>query len=663
MGYDCRKRSSIKNSEYNQTMSDGFKKIELEEITQKTKTTSVKPKSLKIFKKAGVLIAGIFVILLLFAILIVFSTKDIYNSFQKTAITAKETGSLLKTQDLDASATKLKELKENLIVMQNNINKLAFLKIIPYLGNYAADGQAMVNAAISGVEAAQITVDTLIPYADLLGLKGKSTFVSGSADDRIKMAVETLDKVTPKLSEISKKVEIAGNELARVDPNRYPEKIGSTLVRSRLQTIKSLFSSTAQLFVDAQPLLLKIPDILGARESKTYLVLFQNDAELRATGGFITAYGVFKADKGKVKVEKAEDIYKLDESKRKKLPAPNPILKYHQNVFTYELRDSNLSPDYVVSMKEFEDKLKDLVPDFPKFDGIIALDTHVLVGAIKVLGDFNIYGRTFSAENDKRCDCPKAIYELEDYATRPVAYLRDQRKDIIGVLLYQIMQRSLGVSPSKYWGKLIQVFLDEAKQKHALFYFHDSDAQKGIEALNYAGRIESSENDYLHINNVNFAGAKSNMFVKQSVKQEINIEGDGSIKETLTISYKNPAPPSNCNLEAGQLCLNGILRNWLRVYVPEGSTLMEFKGSEKDTVTYNELGKTVFEGFLTVKPQGASEVKIVYKLPFKKPANGVFDLLVQKQPGTDEDEYIIYLDGKQKEKFQLQTDKKVSFKL
>ncbi len=636
-------------------MMDGFKKIELEKVVQPVKSASLQPKSL--------VLSGILAIFLLFVLLIVFFTKDIYSSFQKTARVAKEAGSLLKTQDLGASASKLRELKENLVILQNHINRLAFVKIVPFLGNYEADGQHMVNAAISGVDAAQITVDTLIPYADLLGLKGKSTFVSGSADDRIKMAADTLDKVTPKLSEISQKIALSGKELDYIDPNRYPEKIGSTLIKSRLQTVKSLFSNTAQLFVDAQPLLLKIPDILGTRVPKKYLVLFQNDAELRATGGFITAYGVFKVEKGKVQVEKAEDIYKLDESKRKKLPAPNPILKYHQNVFTYELRDSNLSPDYIVSMKEFEDKLKELVPDFPKFDGIIAVDTHVLVSAIKVLGEFNIYGRTFSAENDKRCDCPKAIFELEDYSTRPVAYLRDQRKDIIGVLLYQIMQRSLGVSPSKYWGKLFQMFLDEAKQKHALFYFHDVDAQKGIEALNFAGRIKSSESDYLHINNVNFAGAKSNLFVKQSVKQEINIESDGSIKETLTISYKNPTPPSNCNLEAGQLCLNGILRNWLRVYVPEGSTLLSFTGSEKDTVTYKDLGKTVFEGFLTVKPQGASEVKIVYKLPFKKPINGMYNLLVQKQPGIDKDEYVVYLDGKQKDKFPLLTDKIVSFKL
>lgn len=643
-------------------MIDGFNKIELGEIRSFKPGKSGKS-SKEIVKTTAVILAAIVILLIVFILLVIFPAKDIYNSAQKTARVAKETAGYLKSQDLANTQSKLKELHDNLGTLKNDVNKLSYIRIIPFIGNYESDAQHMVNAGIAGVEGAQITVDTLIPYADLLGLKGKSTFSAGSADDRIKLAVETLDKVTPKLSDISDKIAIAGNELAQVDPQRYPERIGTTSVKSNLQSAKNIFADTAQLFVNAQPLLRKLPDLLGAQQPKTYLVLFQNDKELRATGGFLTAYGLFKVDKGKMQVIQAEDIYKLDAQQVKQLPAPAPILKYHQNVFTFELRDSNLSPDYVTSMKEFESKLGELVPSFPKYDGIIAFDTHVLVSAIKVLGEFNIYGRTFSAENDPRCDCPKAIYELEDYSTKPVAYVREERKDIISVLLYQIMQRSLGVSPSKYWGKLFQMFLDEAKEKHALFYFHDTSAQKGIEAINFAGRIMPSSGDYLHINNVNFAGAKSNLFVKSSVKEEINTQNDGSIQTTLTIDYKNPSPPSNCNLEAGQLCLNGILRNWLRVYVPKGSTLLSFTGSEKDTVTYEDLGKTVFEGFLTVKPEGASQVKIVYKLPFQKPADGNYNLLVQKQPGTDQDLYTVYLNGRQVEQFPLLTDQKVSFKM
>lgn len=640
-----------------------FKKIQLEGsvniISPAKKRANPQTNLLKII--AG-LFAGLLLVILAVFFVIIFIGKDLYYSVQKTAVVAGEVYTAVKNQNLEETDSKLKLLEDKLYENENQLRRLAWVKYIPVIGVYQKDAEHLMNAGKAGLEAAKITVMTLIPYSDLLGLKGKSTFVQGSADERIKTAVETLDKVTPKLEEIAQKISIVGGELDKIDPQRYPEQVGSMQLKSRLVTGKTLFSQTAKLFVDAQPLLKKVPDLLGNKTPKTYLVLFQNDAELRATGGFITAYAIFKIDKGKMQVIKADDIYKLDSAKKKKYPAPKPIQNYHKNVTNFELRDSNLSPDFVVSMKEFESMLTESVGDFPKFDGIIAVDTHILVSAVSILGDFNVYGRVFSAQNDSRCNCPKVIYELEDYATKPVAYVREERKDIIGILFYQLMQRALGVSPSKYWGSLVQMLLSEAQQKHVLFYFHDEDAQKGIESLNFAGRIQSSKEDYLHINNVNFAGAKSNLFVKQSVRQEITIDSDGTVSKTLSIAYKNPAPPSNCNLEAGQLCLNGILRNWLRVYVPTGSQLLEFTGSEKETLTYDELGKTVFEGFLTVKPQGSAEVKIRYKLPSKMVQNQ-YKSLIQKQPGTDADEYTIVVNNKKTEKFSLTTDRDIVIQL
>ena len=189
-------------------------------------------------------------------------------------------------------------------------------------------------------------------------------------------------------------------------------------------------------------------------------------------------------------------------------------------------------------------------------------------------------------------------------------------------------------------------FYTKLCKEHILFYFKDSEAQKGIESLNFGGRIKDFDGDYLHISNVNFAGAKSNLFVKNNVTQEIKKEG-GNLVKTITLNYKNPAPASNCNLEAGQLCLNGILRNWLRVYVPIGSELIEFNGSEMKTLSYEELGKTVFEGFLTVKPLGASVVKIKYKLPNAIANKKPYKILIQKQPGTSEEEYSLKFEGKE----------------
>jgi len=254
------------------------------------------------------------------------------------------------------------------------------------------------------------------------------------------------------------------------------------------------------------------------------------------------------------------------------------------------------------------------------------------------------------------------IYELEKYADERVGYIKTDRKDIIGKLMYGIMQKALSSSPKLYWGRLFQVGIDELNQKHILIYLLDDKAQKGIEAVNFAGRIRDFDGDYLHINDTNFGGAKANMYVNEEVTQKYEKEKDGSMVKTITIKYKNPYPESNCNLETGKLCLNALLRDWLRIYVPKGSQLIEAKGSEVKFKTYEELGKTVFDGFLTVRPMGSAQVTVKYKLPFIINNNQDLNLMIQKQPGTDANKYIIESGGKIQE-FNLITDKIIKVKL
>jgi hypothetical protein len=76
-----------------------------------------------------------------------------------------------------------------------------------------------------------------------------------------------------------------------------------------------------------------------------------------------------------------------------------------------------------------------------------------------------------------------------------------------------------------------------------------------------------------------------------------------------------------------------------------------------DTVTYDELGKTVFEGFMTVKPQGAAEIKVKYTLPMKGTKGSTSKLLTQKQPGTDAPVYSVVVNGREIENLPLLSDR------
>lgn len=616
---------------------------------------------LLVHRKKILIVVGVIVVLLIIAsIAIIIPAIKAYSSARDTYAQLKVAVDAVKKQNIEVASVELIKTKKSLTQTQNDLKALSYLQFVPLLNNYYNDASHLAEAGQHGLNAATLLVDSVKPYADVLGLKGKGSFVNGSAEQRIQTAVMTMGKITPRIDDIAKELVLAQKDINAVDPNHYPPFLGGEKIRAGLVTLKTATNEGVVFVTEAKPLIKVLPSLLGENSEKKYLVLFQNDKELRATGGFITAYAIFRIEKGVIKVDKSQDIYSLDAAVPNKQKAPDPILKYLPKVTTFNLRDSNLSPDYVKSMKTFN-QMYDTIRNKTKIDGIIAVDTHVLVSIIKVLDDeVSAGGLTFTSKPDNRCGgCPQAIYALEDSISRPVNYIKEERKGLVGDLLYAIMQKALKSSPKLYWGSLIQTMINETAQKHVMFYLFDKDAQSGIASLNAAGVITNPEGDYLHINDTNFSGAKTNLFIKQGVTQAYDIAADGTITKTVTIKFTNPAPPSDCNLERGGLCLNALHRDWIRVYVPKGSKLISSQGSQVKVTTSDELGKTMFEGFVTVKPEGFATYILKYTLPFKLVAGEALPLTVQKQPGTDANEYIVTVNGKQVSKFPLLTDKRI----
>jgi len=572
--------------------------------------------------------------------------------------TAKDTFLAAKNQNLDALTKNVRKLKSEVKEAQTDLAlPIKIYKHIPFIGYMFSDLDNGLKAANHLLLAGEKSVLAIEPYADLIGFKKGSEFSNQPTEKRLETAILTIDKLVPQIDAIDKDLEEAKVYLAKIDPNRYPEKVGDRVVRERVKQIYGQVMGMVSLATDAKPLFKRLPYVLGKDEERRYLVLFLNDSELRPTGGFITAYAVFSVEKGQIRVQESSDIYDLD-STITHPKAPPEIATYHKGVGTFNIRDSNLSPDYVKSIGYFEDLLSRSSRRLD-YDGIISIDTQILVNTLKILGPTEAGGVTFTADTDPRCDCPQVLYELENIITRPTPYFREQRKSILSVLLYNLMQKSLGVSPSQYWGQLIQSYLNLLDEKHILVYFEDKPSQKAIESLGYGGRVSPSKSDYLHISNTNYAGAKSNMYTKYKVESTTTLTGEIYRRE-LTLEYRNIYPASDCNLERGGLCLNAPLRNWLRVYVPQGAKLVSFDGSEMKVQKYEELGKQVFEGFLVIYPEKKSLVKLVYEIPKAKLEDGKYSLFFQKQPGVNEMEVKATF-GNNIQELLLRKDTKISF--
>ena len=149
------------------------------------------------------------------------------------------------------------------------------------------------------------------------------------------------------------------------------------------------------------------------------MVLFQNDKELRPTGGFLTAYSIAKVDKGRFTPVLSDDIYNLDSKYTPTVAAPEPFYKYLKGPYVisrkYKLRDMNWSPDFSESMSLFVKEAEKA--GIKKIDGVIAVDTQFLVNLLDVLGTIGVPGYgDFSTKIVSQCNCPQVIYELESFA-------------------------------------------------------------------------------------------------------------------------------------------------------------------------------------------------------------------------------------------------------
>ena len=620
-------------------------------------------------------------IILLFIIIIgimLLPLQGVIVKAQDTMRVGRLLGAAIKKQDLEATKTELAATRVSLTALQIEYAKVLPLEAVPILGAYISDGDHAIKAGFAGLDAGDSAIAALEPNADLLGLKGKTSFVTGTADDRIQTAVKTMNALVPSINKMAESINTMRKEIDYIDPNRYPDHIGKTSIRPQLAGAKDVIENAANLFVNAQPLLVNLPSLLGYPTDKRYLMIFQNDKELRPTGGFMTAYAQFRFSDGKAILEKSDDIYALDGALQKTYPAPPQILAYLPGVNTFNIRDSNLSPDFPTSMQQFE-SMYDNTSGHEHIDGIITMDTHVLVDALKILGPIGADGRVFSADIDPRCNCAKAIYELEDYSARPLEELSNTRKDEIGVLMHEMLQLALGVSPSKYWGSLFQMLITEIQQKHVQAYFHDANAQHAAESFDLAGRIMTASEsaavlkykegqgwDYLTINEANMGGAKSNMFITESITKDVTVNGNSQTTK-LTINYKNPYPGSDCSLASGGLCLNAPLRDWIRIYTPAGSTIVSSNGTQSPATgkaeamtTLTDLGKTVFNGFLIVNPLGTAQLTLTYNSPVQE-ADGKYKLLVQRQSGSSDQDFTLTVNGRTVASQKLLTDTEFTY--
>ena len=604
--------------------------------------------------KILLVVVGSFVLVTSIATMYLYpKVRVLAKDVEKVSNQARAVQTNIEKQDVALVKDEFLQLRKDLKKTQTDLSQLAIIGKLPLLNAYYNDAKHALKAGIFVTQAGEIVTDSIVPFVDILGLKGVKSNLK--AEKKVEVLVT---KVFPELSsrtgDMEALVKKIKAELSQISESRYPKalKINGAGVYNSITQAKELVNKTEKSLPLLKTASEALPSILGYKKEKTYLLWFQNDKELRPTGGFITAYGVVKVKNGKLVDITSDDIYDLDKRFSPFETPPAPLQKYLL-LKIFPIRDTNISPDFDVSVKKFE-SFYERISNVPKIDGIIAVDTEMVRRFLEITGPVTVqkYNETFSAEDHPIYKIPDVIYKLELYAE---VLLRgsNERKGLVGDLMDEMLKK-LFAAPAEKFPTIFDTFVTSAESKNILFNFKDKNAQELVEELNYAGRIKSYDGDYLHVNNANFAGLKGNLYIKALVEQDIVVSGEGEVTKKVKVTLRNT--------EKADGWLNAVYQNWMRLYVPKGSKLID-KEVFADFGQGEDLGKTVWESFSRTLPLSFSETSFTYKLPFKVKKGQTYRLLIQKQGGTTDPYMIIRVNGKKLFEFDLKKDTKLEFKI
>ncbi len=352
---------------------------------------------------------------------------------------------------------------------------------------------------------------------------------------------------------------------------------------------------------------------------RTYLVLLQNNYELRPGGGFLGQYAIVKVKDGEVLSTFVEDANLLDQRITVKITPPYPLTRKLQ-LKRWKMRDSNFSPDFPTNAQKAEYFYR-LAGGGQKFDGVIAINANVFDHALAITGPITPpgYSTTFRAEDGalKLEEVVEKAYLGDDVA----AELKQNRKAIMKVLAVEMVKRLATVDNIP---KMIEFAHRELGEKNIMLYFKDAALQNIVAGVKWDGTVNTDwTNDYLMLVDANLGALKSDYFVDRSVNYEVDFTGEKPIA-TLTHTYKHRATYGDWR--------TSDYHSYLRAYVPKGSTMLERK-LVGYPLTDEGFGKTYFGAFVDVVMSTEVPAMIKYQLPDTIKEEG-YQLMLQKQSGV-----------------------------
>ncbi|MBI5728619.1 MAG: DUF4012 domain-containing protein [Candidatus Magasanikbacteria bacterium] len=527
---------------------------------------------------------------------------------------------------------------------------LSLAKLLPVIGTEVSSRQELLQAGhhlalgntyvVKGIDDAQRATDLAVT-------------------DRFGIIRNHLRSALPQYTE-------ALDHLEKVDPKAIPSEYQKTF-----KDFKVLYATLVGDMGEMIHLLDALNIIFGDNSLKRYLIVFQNQHELRPTGGFMGSFALLDMQKGRVVHLDVPGggTYDLQGQLSVFVKPPTPVQLVNGR---WEFQDANWFPDFFASAKKiqwFYGQARGRT-----VDGVIAVNASVAERLLRVIG---------TVENERlgsALEADTVLSTLQKEVEGAAAKQSGQPKAVLAELAKQFFARLQNLDRLALIRLLGELHAALA-QKEIQVALNEPNLQQVFRDFGWTGEILQPPvgADYLMINQANIAGEKSDAKIAQTIEHQAVVTADGRVVNTVTIRRTHTGKPEEALYGSSNI-------SYVRAYVPSGATLLDAGGFtyppedvfhvpepwyaadadlattetdeqfhiESGTRMTKEFGKTVFGNWVVTAPGETTEVYFTYELPFrvwstKASADRLsrYRLFVQKQSGVTSrfSTQIIYPEG------------------
>lgn len=440
-------------------------------------------------------------------------------------------------------------------------------------------------------------------------------------------------------------VEAASHARADLDFNLLSGNLGE-----RLRSMDRQFS----LITGGVGLLPYLPALAGEEREQTYLLVVQNSDELRATGGFISAFGLLQVRSGEIVRFDVRDSYAVDRLEAGYPPPPEPLATY-MLAGIWVPRDANWSPDFPTAAEEIAHLFT--LSTGVEVDGVLAIDQQVIVQLLAAIGPVTVESASETIQASNVVNWMQRAWEPDPEEGVTGAWW-SQRKDFMGHLGAAILKRLTGTTDGKTLLEAGAVVLRMLRQGHLLMYFKDPGAQTALAKAGLDGAVRPGEGDFLMPIDSNIGFNKADALIERTVTYRLDARVPQSPQATLILEYTSRGQPGVACVHKEMYGLtyadlqNRCYWNYWRILAPEDSELvfaqvpavppdrmLNQKGYYGMVQSSPAEGGTIAFAGLLVLPSGERQTVILSWRPpsrvIRQTEEGwVYALRVQKQPGV-----------------------------